>query len=269
MAFKKGFGPMQVKSVVIAALMSLLLAGTVSAGPIMHLHDSQGNLGTVDVESGNVNIIGSMGVTMTDIAFDTSGNLWGISFTGLYSINSSNASASYIGNHNIAGGNALVFGTDGTLYAAGTNTQNLYSVDTSNAAATNLGNMGFSSGGDLAFNSGGFYMASDSAELISIDLNDVSNSSSIGGFGVANMYGLATGDDGLLYGVADTTIYGIDLLTGAASNGVSFAAQGMGQAFGQSFYTEAGASEVPEPGSLALLGMGILGLVVSRKAKAS
>lgn len=69
------------------------------------------------------------------------------------------------------------------------------------------------------------------------------------------MFGLATGDDGTLYGVAGTNVYTINTTTGAATNPVSFAGQGLGQAFGQSFFTEAGA--VPEPGALALISIAL------------
>lgn len=265
MTLKQHFVSLSVtlKAIVIVATTAVLIASNVHAGPIMHLHDDQGRLGTVDVETGDVNVIGSMGRTMTDIAFDTSGNLWGITFTGFYSIDAGTAEATYVGRHNISDGNALVFDTDGTLYAAGNTTSNLYSISTASGSSTSLGSMGFFSGGDLAFNSGGFYLASNTAELVSIDLNDVSGSSSVGSFGVNDMFGLATGDDGELYGVADSTSYSIDLLSGQASDGVSFAGQGMNQAYGQSFYTEARV-EVPEPGTLALFSLGLLGLGAAR-----
>ena len=259
----------------IILVVGLFVFGTMVAvaAPVMYVHDERGNLGLVDVVSGSVSMIGNMGTVMTDIAFDPYGNLYGLSLTTLYSINSETGTSRRIGNHGVSAGNALVFGADGTLYAAGNTSTSLYCLDKNTGTGTPLGNMRVSSGGDLAFHDGNFYLASSNSELVIIDLvSQEFVAGIIGAFGVSNMFGLATGDDGVLYGVAGTTIYTIDTQTGAALNPVSFAGQGLGNAYGQSFFTEAGAdpdmpATIPEPSSmlLAATGLGVLFLVIKRK----
>ena len=76
------------------------------------------------------------------------------------------------------------------------------------------------------------------------------------------------GDDGVLYGVAGTRIFSVNTSTGAAANPINYAGQGLVGAFGQSFFTEAGAppiDEVPEPSTYALMTGGLGLLLILRK----
>ena len=130
------------------------------AAPILWISDSGGRLGTVDVATGSTTVVGNMGRVMLDIAFDSMGNLWGISGGNLYSVNSATAVSTLVGATTGAGSiNSLVFGPGGVLYAAGTS---LYSLNTTTGAGTLIGaGSGYASSGDLAFVGGNLYLSSD------------------------------------------------------------------------------------------------------------
>ena len=248
-------------------LIFLLSASIASAAPLMYVDDSSGGLATVDVATGDVNFIGAMGAVMTDIAFSPTGNLYGVTFSGLYSINPTTAATTFIGNLGISGANALVFSSSGTLYAASNTTNSLYTINTATGLASNLGNIGHASGGDLAFHNGNFYLASANNQLVRIDLSNLANTTAIGSFGVSGVYGLASGDNNVLYGVAGTSVYTVDTATGLATNPISFAGQGLGTAYGQSFFAEA-TPEVPIPAAAWLFGSGLFAMAgLSRKGK--
>jgi hypothetical protein len=120
-----------------------------------------------------------------------------------------------------------VFGTDGTLFAAGGATTSLFTIDPGSGASTDLGDIGFSSAGDLAFNGGEFILASSSNQLIRIELGTSPTGTAIGFFGFTDVFGLATGDDGILYGVAGTQVFSVNTMTGAGTLASSFSGQGL------------------------------------------
>ena len=251
------------RMLVMAVPLMTLDAGIAHAVPVMHVDDASNNLGTVDVATGAVSVIGNMGANITDIAFSPTGALFGVSFTGFYSINPTTAAATLIGNHSVPGANALVFAPDGTLYAAGFQSTSLFTINPATGAGTSLGSVSAASGGDLAFNGGNLFLATIASQLLRIDLADLAASAVVGPFGVGNVFGLATGDDGVLYAVAGTQVFTVNTTTGAATNPVNYAGQGLGSANGQSFFTEAGApapNPVPEPATMVLLGSTLAGM---------
>lgn len=239
----------------------VMLPCTLLAAPIIYVDDVSGNLGTVDVATGSATVIGNMGHVMTDIAFAPNGDLYAVTFTDLYRVNTTTGASTFIGSLGTPlGENALVFGTNGTLYAASTTSTNLYSVNTTTGQATVLGNIGYFSAGDLAFDaSGKFYMSSSTNQLIGINTSTFAGTA-IGSIGYSNVYGLAFGPDGNMYGVSGTDVFTINLSTGAGSSpAVNFGGQGLNIAYGSSFYGES--APVPEPGTMLLLGSGLVGLV--------
>lgn len=252
----------------VPVLTLALAAGVVEAAPMLWVDDSSGVLGKVDVATGKVTIVGNMGVVMTDIAFDPSGTLYGITFNQLYSINTTTAAPTLIGNLGTSL-NSLVFGSSGTLYGANSN---LFSINLATGAASVVGNGGtpYTSSGDLAFVGGNLYLSSTVPVSDSlVQLNTATGAgTAIGPMGVAAVYGLATNDNINLYGVAGTSVYGVNTTTGASSFLVSFAGHGLGFANGTAFLSEA-APPVPEPETYVLLlaGLGVTGLMVRSKKR--
>src|SRR4051812_34767509 len=128
---------------------------TITPAPIFWVDDVNGKIGTVNLDTGLVSLLGSSGVTLTDIAVSPSQKLFGETFTTLYSIDQS-GTATAIGPTG-ALLNGMVFSPDGTLYASGG--RGLYTVNTTTGAATMVGNSGLNlrSAGDLSFNDGTLY----------------------------------------------------------------------------------------------------------------
>lgn len=239
---------------------SFLVPIVVNASPVLWSGDSSGRLGTVDVATGNVNVIGNMGVIMTDIAFDPNGNLWGITFNNLYKIDKTTAESTLIGNLGTSA-NSLVFDSSGVLYTANSS---LYTVDTSTGSTSLVGNGGdsYSSSGDLAFVGGELFLSSSGGDnLVKINTTDGSGSL-IGNIGLSSVFGLASPNGTDLFGLAGNSVLSIDSITGSGTSILDYSGQGLGSAFGSAFVTEA---VVPIPAAAWLFGTGLLALLGIRK----
>jgi hypothetical protein len=245
-----------------------MVATSCFADSTIWVDDSSGEIGTVNTANGSVSLIGNAGVVLTDIAFSPDGVLYGIDFNDLYTINQTTGAATLVGPLGIPDAvNALVFGSDGTLYTAGVLEGGFYTVDSNSGAASLVGYTGFDSAGDLAFVNGTLYLTTTSSELLSINLTNGAGTS-VGNMGVANMYGLATPDNSTLFGVAGTNLYTIDPSTGEAAVDLDFAGNGLGDANGSAFYSEAtgaatgGTSPVPEPPAFSMLLCGLFSMAL-------
>lgn len=214
-------------------------------GPSLYVHDGGGRLGVVDVASGMVTLIGNMGVIMTDIAFAPNGELYAISFSNLYRLNLATAAPTLIGSHGIPGGNGLVFGSDSTLYGAGNSSRMLFTINPQTGNSTVFGDMGYFSAGDLVFFNQKMYLASTTNELVFVDLGNIGVGTPIGPFGFTNVFGLATADDGVMYGTANLDVFSVNTATGNGMLVSNYVGQAMTQSYGSSFFAEAGAQTLP------------------------
>ena len=110
------------------------------AGKIYSGGVADGNLWTTDSATASSTLIGPLGFEPYDIAFNPSGQLYGISGVGiLYSINANTAASTPIGS---LGSfiNGLDFSSNGTLYGSGDD--RLYTINTATGLATLVGTNG-------------------------------------------------------------------------------------------------------------------------------
>lgn len=255
----------------LAALGLALLSPTVAATSLW-VSDENAQLGRIDLVNGTVTLVGSMDARMTDIAFDAQGSLFGVTFdSALFRINPYTGASTLVGGLGVDRVNSLVFGPDGTLYAA---SDRLYTIDTASGAATALGNGGtpYVSSGDLAFVNGVLYLSGsgNSGDLL-LQLSTQSGAATeVGRIGVNAVFGLATDSDAALYAVANTSIYSLNTATALATPLLDYAGQGLGNAFGTTFIGEAlPTTAVPElpPLPMLLAGMGCLWWLNRRRAR--
>jgi hypothetical protein len=261
------------RNIAKTAFASIILgvAASAHAGPILYIDDVAGNLGTVDVQTGEAKVIGFTGRSLVDIAFSSNGDLYGITFSQLFKLDKTNGKSTLVGNLGTSL-NSLVFSKDGTLYGA---SNGLYTINVNTGAATAVSNgnsgYGFSSSGDLAFVGSQLYLSSTPGDsLVQID-TATGIGSLVGNIGYSGVFGLASDNNVNLYGVTGTTVIKINPLTGTSTALVNYGGQGLFGANGTAFIAEAVVqepnvpSDVPEPATALLLGLGSLGAYVSRR----
>lgn len=203
-------------------------------GPLVYLCDSAGRLGTLNLKSKAVHVIGNLGVVLTDIAFAPNGTLYGVSFTNFYRVNKTTGKATRIGSLGVNGINALAFNKAGQAIAASFRQTGFFLINVGTGRARPAGSDGgFLSAGDFAY-SGNHLFFSTSNNLL-VDFNLPAQTYVARPHHISVLYGLAVPAAGQLYGFAGTTLYKLNTSTGAGTPLVNFGGHGLSQIYGAAF----------------------------------
>ncbi len=175
------------------------------------------------VRTGAFAASGSGPVTdITDVAIDTDGTMYAVSFDTLYRVDASNGQLSPVGTAGPTDLNALTFLADGTLLAGGGS--DLYEVDPTSGSFTQVSSIGdWSFAGDMVgLPDGLLYCAmsqASSEDETSLVVYDLASSTIIrtGSTGTGALYGVAYAEDQLFGFNADGTIFTLDQASGQAT----------------------------------------------------
>lgn len=119
----------------------------------------------------------------------------------------------------------------------------------------------------MAFLNESLYLTSTNGRFsdVLVKLNTITGSGqSIGSTGYYSVYGLAS-IDGTLYAASGTQVLAMDAATGHVTRLLDYGNHGLNMANGSAFYFEAASATVPEPATIAIMGLGLLGLAASRR----
>jgi hypothetical protein len=253
----------------IIGLFGLLVAQLSIAGTLFAINDSNNSLVTIDQGTFAVTTVGSLGVggDFGDLTYDQSNNtLYWIAGRGnnnLYTVNQTTGAATLVGSHGINDLFSLAFDSNlGKLFAQSTN-GNVYTLGLATGAATLVGANGIYPGG-LAYNANTNQLLSLAAGPGTINQINPTN-------GAATLLssGSTINDNGFTYDSVNNIYWADDWSNNlyrfdAAFNRTTVA--NLGAAYDGIAYVPT--AKVPEPGSLFLIGLGLVGLVVRRSKRA-
>lgn len=265
----------------------LLFAATMLVAPfalqpahatLLWISDADDNIGEVDTTAHDVvaGTVHDTGQSLTDIAFSSSGQMYGTTFTNLLTINRTTGASASVGSYAGESGMNALLGTSSSLLGASFQNTNLYAINPGNAALAVLEHAPNTSSGDLAIHAGVLYGLGNSGgdntlETLSGSGNGHAVTLHVGsalGPTLSDVFGLA--DDGTtLWAVAGTEVYSVDPATGIMTPIFNYALAENGQDLttvtGAAFIAEGAvvnplASSVPEPASLWPFLVGLVGL---------
>lgn len=205
------------------------------AGPVIYIVDASGRLGTVELATGKVVPLKSLGVLLTDIAFCPNQKLYGVSFTTLYEIIRSPISLRLIGRFGSLNINALTCDQQNNLLAHSNSIAGLYKLNLSTGAATLIGRTGtYRSSGDLVFHEKELLLSSVDKRLVALNRVNGAVQGSVY-HGLSNLFGLISIGPNELIGCKETSIYRINRLTGVVTLLGNYVSSGLGACYGAAY----------------------------------
>jgi hypothetical protein len=257
----------------LAIAIFATLACDLRADPLAYVGYGGGSFGTIDLTTGTVTSLGSLGQTPAGLGV-YNGTLYATSYNSngtLYSVNTSTGALTSIGSSGDfyeGGFGSTLTGLYAVGYASGGSTLDLFSINASNGSATDLGSTGIGLGSwrDISTNSSTLYFG-DGADLYSLNLTNGS-ATLIGAFGGSAEMGSLVTVGGTLYGADDVSnvIDTINISNGAATAGDSSGGSVWGLAPDPLPSSSTPPSPIPEPASWSLLGMALCALAFGRRS---
>ena len=182
----------------------------------LYFNDSGNTLSWFDPSSGEFEVVGNLGVTLTDIAMSADGELYGVSFRSLYRIDAATAETKFVGDLGRQDINGLAFDSDGRLLATGYLSDAVHQIDTATGKMRSLGSYGYRSAGDIAMHNGQVFSSTSAGSLVTMEFVEggVASVSTVSD-SISNVtYGLAS-LDGTLYSVVGQEVFSVDDTDGA------------------------------------------------------